>query len=232
MKILLKPFLFIFVFLLLTSCSLTKYVFKSNFYDVLNKSSSTWTIKECKEIIQHYSLSTGKSNIFSTKTDVKIEALPLNKTVVLVLARKEAIEKRLNNQEYKNRLKDLLEAYTSFTIDTISMKVIPSESNFTNGYSFKLYLENTTDPFRPIFLDDGYSYFFLENKEGKFSRIIEVTGLYAEDYIQLDSYLNVVVTFSPFATDGTRLFKNKDLSEAYKLVFNGLQDKPITLEWK
>ncbi len=220
-----------FIFLFSTNCSITKYVFTSSIKDYLQKPFVTWTIDDCNKIIKYYSVSTKKSiPVLSKRPDISITALPLNKNVIQALAKKEAIEQRLNNTEYIARLKELLEQYTSFTLDTVFLQIMESDSNFTKGYSFKLYLENQTDPFKPIFLEDGYSYFFLENMNGKFSRIIEVTGLYAEDFIQLDNYLNVVVTFSPFATDGTRLFKNKDLSEAYKLVFNGLQEKPIVIE--
>ena len=221
--------------LFLISCSSAKYVSSSDLGPSFLKNFSTLSIKDCNTIINYYSLSNNSKNILSVmnkRPQIVINTLPLNKNVILALSRKEAIEKRLNAEEYKERLKDLLESYTNFTLDTITMKIVPSDSIFTAGYSFKLYLENQTDPYRPIFLEDGYSYFFLENMSGKFSRIIDVTGLYVDDYIQLDGYLNVVVTFSPFATDGTKLFKRKDLDESYKLVFNGLQNKPIILSWK
>ena len=235
MKKIIQLILFFLIILFLSGCSSTKYVSSSDLTPNLSKSFNTLSIDDCNKIINFYSLSNNRKNILSVmdkKPQVVINALPLNKNVILALSRKEAIEKRLNKQEYLERLKDLLESYTSFTIDTVSMKIVPSDSIFTAGYSFKLYLENQTEPYHPIFLEDGYSYFFLENMKGKFSRIIEVTGLYAEDYIQLDGYLNVVITFSPFATDGTKLFKNKDLDQDYKLVFNGLQDESITLTWK
>ena len=235
MKKIVKIILLFLLILLLSGCSIQKYILSSKLNPNLLSSFYTLSIDDCNKIINFYLLSNNKKNMLSVldkKPQVVINALPLNKNVILALSRKEAIEKRLNKQEYLERLKDLLESYTSFTIDTVSVKIVPSDSIFTAGYSFKLYLENQTEPYHPIFLEDGYSYFFLENMKGKFSRIIEVTGLYAEDYIQLDGYLNVVITFSPFATDGTKLFKNKDLDQDYKLIFNGLLDKPITLTWK
>ncbi len=227
--------LFTLIILFSSSCSSIKQVLKPGIKSYLLNDFSSWSKDDCISIIQYYALTNNETSILTIaekKPQIVINALPLNKNVILALVKKEAIEKRYNNDEYKNRLKDYLESYTSFTLDTVNMKIIESDSNFYSGYSFKLYLENKTDPFSPIFLEDGYSYFFLENMQGKFSRIIEVTGLYAEDDIQLDGYLNVVVTFSPFATDGTRLFNNKDLIESYRLVFNGLQRKPIVLEWK
>jgi hypothetical protein len=163
--------------------------------------------------------------------NVFIRVLPLNKIVVTAIARKEVIEKRLDENEFILILKNYLEAYSSFTIDTIAGKIVEMDSTFSKGYSFKVFLENMTDPFEPIFLEDGYSYFFLENIKGSFSRITEVTGLYAEDYIQLDGYLNVIITFSPFAANGKRIFDSKDLNETYRMVFNGLQKEPIILQW-
>ncbi len=76
--------------------------------------------------------------------------------------------------------------------------------------AFKIYFENISDPYQPIFLEDGYSYFFLENAKGEFSRVTEVTGLFVEDYFQLDGYLDAIITFSPFSAGGKRLFETKD----------------------
>jgi hypothetical protein len=229
----LKLFLLLFA-LIITSCTPTKFVNKQRIISILPRDASKWTLEECNKIIDFYSVTNSGSQLFNTaplNLKVFIRALPLNKTVIKAIARKEVIEKRLNEDEYFPLLEDLLKEYTSLTYDPKRKSIVESDSNYTKGYSFKLYFENKSDPFEPIFLEDGYSYFFLENMDGNFSRVIEVMGLYAEDYIQLDGYLNVIVTFSPFAADGKRLFDSKDLNEGYRLVFNGLQSEPIVIEW-
>jgi hypothetical protein len=115
--------------------------------------------------------------------------------------------------------------------DDSTGNIIDADKNFTKGYTFKIYFENISEPYEPIFLLDGYSYFFLENLNGEFSRVSEVSGLYVEDYFQLDGYLNANITFSPFSTSSNRLFKSKVLDESYRLIFNGLQRTPIVLQW-
>lgn len=234
MKTALKIIIILVLFVLLQSCSSVSNVEKIAIEPILEKNVSTWTLDECNTIIEHYSSTNKIPEIFKTlrSNDVAIRVLSLNKNVITAIVRKEIIEKRFDDNAFKSNLKDYLEEYSSYTLDTNSMKIEIADSNYRSGISFKLFLENVTDPFKPIFLEDGYSYFFLENMNGKFSRVNEVTGLYVEDYIQLDGYLNVVVTFSPFATDGTRLFSTNDLDEDYKLIFNGLQKEPIVIEWK
>jgi len=218
----------------LASCSSVSNVEKLTIVPILEKNITTWNLDECNTIIEHYSSTNKIPEIFKTlrTNDVAIKVLSLNKNVITAIVRKEIIEKRFDNNVFKYNLKEYLEEYSSYTLDTNIMKIEIADSNYSSGISFKLFLENVTDPFEPIFLEDGYSYFFLENQNGKFSRVNEVTGLYVEDYIQLDGYLNVVVTFSPFASDGSRLFSSNDLDENYKLIFNGLQKEPIVIEWK
>ena len=67
--------------------------------------------------------------------------------------------------------------------------------------------------------------------KGEFSRVTKVTGLFVEDYFQLDGYLDAIITFSPFSTTGKLLFAEKDLNESYMLIFNGLQSDPIGIKW-
>ncbi len=231
-----KVFLSVIVTLLflLSNCTSTKIVTKETVNNLQMVDPSNWSLDDCNTIIKYYKTTNYEGNILSNipHTSVKIEVIPLNKDVVSAFARKETIEKRYTNKEFLQNLKVNLDEYTSYTLDTTTNKIIIADTNFTNGYSFKTYFENIYNPFKPIFLEDGYSYFFLENEKGDFSRVLKVTGMYAEDYIQLDGYLNVVMTFSPFADNGKRLFTSKDLVENYRLVFNGLQKKPIILEWK
>ncbi len=227
--------LFILVlFFFFVSCSPASYVNKKIILPITLKLPNLWTLEDCNKIIDYYTISNVGSNLFNnspTRQDVFIRAMPFNKNTVAAITKKEVIEKRLPQEDYLPILKSYLEAYTNYTYDASSGKIVEQDSNYSQGYSFKVFLENTTDPFEPIFLEDGYSYFFLENMNRSFSRVVEVTGLYAEDYIQLDGYLNVIITFSPFSVDGKRLFDNKDLNESYQLVFNGLQKEPISIQW-
>jgi hypothetical protein len=227
--IIILPFLILF-----TNCTPTTYISKTKIINIIPKDAAKWTLEECNLILEFYTgRSTGSDmlNIAPLNQKVFIRVLPLNEITIKAMARKEVIEKRLNEDDYFEILQFYLTSFTSLSYNNISKQVVEADSNYTKGYSFKVYLENISNPFEPIFLEDGYSYFFLENMEGSFSRVVEVTGLYAEDYIQLDGYLNVIITFSPFAANGKRLFENKDLNETYQLVFNGLQKDPVVLKW-
>lgn len=222
------------IIFVLFSCSPAKYVNKNNILPITLKSPNLWTLDECNKIIDYYTISNFASNLFSNapiSQDVFIRAMPFNKITVAALTKKEVIEKRLPEEEFFPIINNYLEAYTNYKYDFASDKIVEQDSNYSKGYSFKVFLENTTNPFEPIFLEDGYSYFFLENMDGSFSRVAEVTGLYAEDYIELDGYLNIIITYSPFSADGKRLFANKDLNESYRLVFNGLQKESIAIQW-
>jgi len=229
-----KHLIILFPIIFLIGCTPAKFVTKKIILPIYLKSPNLWTLEDCNKIIDYYTVSNFESNLFNNspmRQDVFIRAMPFNKNTVTALAKKEIIEKRLPETDFVPILKNYLEAYTNFTYNSALNKIVEQDSNYSRGYSFNIFLENTTDPFEPIFLEDGYSYFFLENMNESFSRVIEVTGLYAEDYIQLDGYLNVIITFSPFSADGRRLFNNKDLNESYQLVFNGLQKEPISIQW-
>jgi hypothetical protein len=229
-----KHLIILFPIIFLIGCTPAKFVTKKIILPITLKSPNLWTLEDCNKIIDYYTVSNFASNLFNNspmRQDVFIRAMPFNNNTVTALAKKEIIEKRLPEADFVPILKNYLEVYTNFTYNSALNKIVEQDSNYSRGYSFKIFLENTTDPFEPIFLEDGYSYFFLENMIESFSRVIEVTGLYAEDYIQLDGYLNVIITFSPFSADGRRLFNNKDLNESYRLVFNGLQKEPISIQW-
>jgi hypothetical protein len=155
----------------------------------------------------------------------------LNKATIKAMSRKEVIEKRLKPEEYYKILNSYLTDFTSLKYDKNRKEIIEASPDFNKGYCFKVYFENISDPYRPIFLEDGYSYFFLENQIGEFSRVTEVTGLFVEDYFQLDGYLDAIITFSPFSNTGKQMFNSKDLNQSYRLVFNGLQNDSIVIQW-
>lgn len=224
-------FTFIFIF---SSCSSTTYVYRSKIVKILPKNASNWNLEECNKIIKFYTADNSTNQIIRSSPvnqKVYIKALLLNKTSLKAIARKEVIEKRLDPNDYYSIIEKYLKEFTSLTYNSSRNEIIEADPNFTKGYSFKIYFENISDPYDPILMEDGYSYFFLENMIEEFSRVTEVAGLFVEDYFQLDGYLNAVLTFSPFSTNGKRLFEEKNLNESYKLVFNGLQNEPIVIQW-
>lgn len=226
-------FLLALIFLL-TSCITPTYVNQKEIIKILPKDAVTWNLEECNEILDFYTTDNLPKNLFQKapiNQKVYIKILLLNKSTVKAMSRKEMIEKRLDEEDYYTILKNYLKVFTSLKFDESRNEIIEADSNFTNGYAFKIYFENISDPYEPIFLEDGYSYFFLENMKGDFSRVTNVTGLFVEDYFQLDGYLTAILKFSPFAENGKQLFDSKDLNESYKLVFNGLQIDPIVIQW-
>lgn len=220
--------------LLFVGCSATNYVYKNRIAKILPYDANSWTLDECNKILKFYTSDNSTNQIFKSSPvnqKVIIKALLLNKTSIKAMARKEVIEKRLDKEEFYIILDNYLQEFTSLKYNYETGKIIEADTNFINGYSFKIYFENISQPYQPIFLEDGYSYFFLENMKGEFSRVTKVTGLFVEDYFQLDGYLDAIITFSPFSTNGKLLFADKDLNESYVLVFNGLQDDPIGIKW-
>jgi hypothetical protein len=223
------PLLLIF----LQSCVTINYVEKKSIEPILIKNPIDWDLDECNKILDFYSINNMKFGLTNVnfKPKVFIKAIPYNKITVQAITKKEIIEKRLDTEDYYTVLKFYLEKYTSFTYDSVKTEIVDADSNFNSGYSFNIHFENISDPYTPIFLEDGYSYFFLENMNGDFSRVINVSGYFVEDYFQLDNYLNANIKFSPFSSNGKRLFSSKDLNENYKLVFNGLENYSINLQW-
>lgn len=221
-------------------CTSVKKVTKGEIEKIINRPSSQWTVEDCNTIIDFSSCSnTGGywSNDMAMKfsgNDVFIRAVRLSIPSIEAMAAKEAILKRLSKEEYTANLKYLLEEYTNHTYniekDSIERKIIHEDS--LKGMSFKVYFQNATDPYRPIDVEEGYEYFFLENYKGEFSRIREISGDYAENHFFLADYLNVTITFSRFTDDGIEIFDDDTFLEGYKLVFNALQDDPIVIEWK
>ncbi len=145
----------------------------------------------------------------------------------------EAILQRLTNKDFYSRFKSNLEEFTRFTLNEhnkITYNIsLPKDSS--NGISFKLYFKNLSEPYRPIDLENGYGYFFLENNERNFSRVISIRGSYADYNFVLFDYLRVTVTFSEFNDRGNKLFEGeKDLKD-FRLIFNAIDDKPIILRW-
>lgn len=226
---------FLLLSLAVSSCASVNFAYKKLINTIVEKDAASWSLDECENVIKFYKNNNITNKIFSSgpgKEKVLIIAMPLNLNTIKAISRKEVINKRLKDSEFYKIFNNYLQDFTSYKYDTKLGKVVEADSNFSKGYSFKFHFENISDPYEPIFLEDGYSYFFLENPEGEFSRVTEITGLFVEDYFQLDGYLDAVVTYSPFSANGRRLFKDKDLNESYNLVFNGLRKEPIYIKCK
>ena len=225
---------FVFILFLLSSCGTPKIV-STKQLNTLNNDAVNWSLEDCRKIIDFYTVDNTGGELFKvglTNQKVFIRITPLNTTTIKALSRKEVIEKRLNDEEYYEILDNYLGLFMNYKYDKTSGKIITADSSYSKGYAFKIFFENISNPFEPIFLEEGYSYFFLENLSGDFSRVTEVSGLYVEDYFQLDGYLNAIITFSPFSSKGKRMFNSNDLNESYRLVFNGLQKEPVIIEWQ
>lgn len=224
----------------IVSCSPVKKVSKAGIEEILANSSAVWTVEECNAIINYSSCSNiedyWSNDLARTLStyDVFINAVRLDKTSIQALVRKEAILKRISHKDYLDRLTFYLEDYTNYLYDTTTGRVVSKNisEDSLKGLSFKIRFNNATDPYRPIDIEEGYEYFFLENTNGEFSRIVEISGDYADHHFFLSDYLSVIVTFSRFTDDGKTLFVNDSYEEGYKLVFNALDNDPIIIDWK
>jgi hypothetical protein len=226
--------------ILTASCRPVKKATKVDINEILAKPSSEWTVDECDEIINYSSCSNvggyWNSDLAFTFSsyDVFINAVMLDVTSIQAIVRKEAILKRIPQKDYLDRLRFYIEDYTNYTYDTASGSVVKKNisRDSLKGLSFKIKFINATDPYRPIDIEDGYEYFFLENNRGDFGRVVQISGDYADNHFFLTDYLSVIVTFSRTTDEGRVLFKDENYESGYKLVFNALDNDPINIYWK
>jgi len=228
-----EVFFVITLFLMLLGCSQTKQLSKNELNNILNKSTSSWTIEECNKIINLATISNAAG--FNSGThfdDVFIRAQRLDYISIPALARKESILKRLSREDYLTRLLFYLEDYTNHTFDSSKREIVMKDivDDSLKGISFEITFQNVSNPYRAIDVEEGYDYFFLEDNEGEYCRVSEISGDYADDHFILSDYMNVVVTFSSKTDNGKLLFPNDTFTKKYKLIFNGLQKNPIILE--
>lgn len=219
------------------SCSPVKNVSKVGIEEIIANSSASWTVEECDAIINYSSCSNIEDYWIAMELstyDVFVNAVRLDKTSIQALVRKEAILKRIPHKDYLDRLRFYLEDYTNYMLDTTTGRIVKKNvsEDSLKGLSFKVRFINATDPYRPIDIEDGYEYFFLENNAGEFCRITEISGDYADHHFFLSDYLSVIVTFSRVTDDGKTLFVNDLYEDGYRLVFNALDTKPIIIDWK
>ena len=225
---------------LFAGCTGAKKISVNSINEVTTKSVNDWSVEDCNLIIALSTVS-NKENYLSgsiayelSGIDVFISAMPMTGMTIKAIAKKEALLKRLSDSEFEVLLKDYFHAYTNYEYipekDSLTKKGIPQDS--LKGLTFQVVFQNNTDPYRPIILEQGYDYFFLENKDGDYARVVEISGRYAETDFYLTDYLGVNITFNSRSVKDKLLFDNLlNLSE-FNLVFNGLDEDPIELEWK
>lgn len=239
-----KSFSKIFLFpllafaLVLLACTASKKVSQEAVNKIMTKNPENWSMEECESILRAWTQSTWKTDPnatypVSSSKSVSITATPLNLDVISALARQEALNRRLSVSEFRSQFKEQLENYTGLTIDTISGKIktrkLPPE--YKKEFSFMVSFENISYPHRTIEIDGAYEGFFLENEAGEFGRVTGISGYYADEYFVLDGTLQVTITFSQLTDEGKDLFPDENGSSGFRLVFNGLESKPIIIRW-
>lgn len=234
-----KHLVILTIFFTVISCARIEKISKTDFEGLLDKTPLQWSLSECNRLINLYTFSNydnfGNESIgFKiVSTGIKISAVYLNKISLAAISRKEAILQRLTDKDFRLLLKDNLEEYTTYTLDE-NNRIVKNplmHKDSSNGISFNLYFKNLTEPYRAIELENGYSYFFLENPEGRFGRVVSITGTYADYNIVINDFLRVTVTFSEYDDDGKKLYDDTEKIDSLALIFNALEDKPIKLIW-
>ncbi len=240
-KIILPAFFLLFIISLLsTGCTGAKKVSANSINKIAVKFANDWTVEDCNLIIAMSSVS-NKDHYISgsiayelSGTDVFISAMPMTDLTIKAIAKKQALLKRLTDTDLNQLLKDYFHDYTNYEYipekDSLIKRDIPQDS--LKGLTFQVVFQNNTDPYRPIILERGYDYFFLENTAGDYARVVEISGRYAETDFYLTDYLGVNITFSRTSDNGKPVIDSMLMLTDFKLVFNGLDDDPVELEWK
>ena len=229
-------FLFLSVFLF-SACTASKVVTPEKYKNIISKPVNEWSYEDCDAMISKFTSFDQKGyeekyvNVNYDGGKVFIKAVPLNETVIQAKIRKEAIIRRYSDDEYRNRLKDELEFYTNKTLNLQSGEVILNSGKGMTETSFEVVFENISQPREPIELEYASEGFFLENVNGDFARVVDMSGYYVEDYFVLIDKLKAVITFSIFDDNDKSIFNGSNLTEGYRLVFNGFQPEPIVVEW-
>lgn len=232
-------FLFLAI-IFFASCSSSKIVTTAKFEKIISKPVEQWTYEDCNNIVLKYSSfnQKGYDNKYVNVTDngakVFIRAVPLNENVIQAKIKKEAIIRRYKEEDYKNRLKEELEIYTNKTLNMEDGSMILKEGIERFQYdkmSFEVVFENISEPREPIEIEFASEGFFLENANGDFSRVVEMSGYYVEDYFVLIDKLKAVITFSIYDDNGKSIFYGDNIKKGYRLVFNGFQPEPVVVEW-
>ena len=233
--------IFVLLQLVILACAAPENISKKELTDLLSKPAEIWNFEECLAIINRYSTANLRLDFEITRStssfgkNIFIRATPFTKEVLQALVKKEAIQRRFTIRQFRERLKQQIEYFTNYSVDEGTGKIIekpPDAENRVNEYTFEIYFLNITDPYRTIRAYLAEEGFFLEREDGKFTRVIGMTGTDDEAYFVLFSDLFAMVTFSAFTDDGERLVFNEDTMNQFRLVFTSLQNEPIVLDWK
>ncbi|MCF8241684.1 MAG: hypothetical protein K9J16_09885 [Melioribacteraceae bacterium] len=223
--------------ILMSGCSADGKLSQSELKEIALKPFFEWNIEDCSGIIAEYKRTNveNRSTTNLSDVDVVVSAIPMNLEVIKAMTMKETLLKRLSNEECEHRLKIYLEEYTNYTYLLEEKQIVPKptpDSASMKGFSFEVIFENITDPYHPIEILNGYEYFFLENSDGKFSRVAEISGKYVDQDFYLDGFLTVHISFSPFTDEGELIFPDQKKLSGTKLIFNAISQKPIEIEWE
>lgn len=238
-KLFVKHLSILFLSSVLISCY-DKNIVKNESVDIPGRPFCEWSLEECRQARNKFTINNSRNVITSSgvvqihSAELFIELTLFTPEVIMANVREDAILKRLSKESLLANYKYQLEYYTNFIYDIEKDTVInnPGISNDSlSGITFKIHFENRTDPYRQITVKDGYEYIFLENKAGEFSRVIEIGGLFAEQNIYINDFLDVEVTFSAYNDEGKLLFENQKLFDGFKVVFNKLLDEPIIISF-
>jgi hypothetical protein len=232
-------FLLVIFSFLIFNCSTTKNISPKKLNKILKTNSEEWTRQDCESVIKGFTQSNlinYEQNIVSLSylsKKVFIKATPLNLNVIQAKARREAIDRRLNKEQYYQILIEKLEFFTNLSLNTETGELLSPDlqDDIKKEFSFDVYFENISDPHQVIELEGAYDGFFLENKDGNFGRVVGITGYFADEYFILDGTLQVTITFSCIDDKGKDLFPSGEEIKEYSLVFNGLESKPIVMKW-
>ena len=228
-------------YLIIMACAAPQRISNRGLSELLIKPAEIWNFEECLAIINRYSTANLSLDFEISRVsnsydkNIYIRATPFTKEVIKAIVKKEAIQLRFTVQKFRKRLKQELEYFTNYSLDEQTGRVIakPAEAeNRIDEYTFDIYFLNTTDPYRTIRAYLAEEGFFLEREDGKYTRVINMTGTDQEAYFTLYSDLHTMVTFSAFTDSGERLEFNEHTMNQFKLVFTSLQIEPIVLNWK
>ena len=239
-KVLFALFIIASIIISFAGCSSTKQIPIQDLLKITVKSFNDWSIDDCNNIINAQTVSNTDKYLSGSLAyelsgyDVFVSAMPLNDMTIKAMAKKEALLKRLPEFDFKLLLQDYFHNYTNFDYDFETNKLIKKDilEDSLKGLTFQIVFRNNTDPYRPIILENGYEYFFLENQAGEYARVVEISGKFAETDFYLTDYLIVNVTFNSKSELNNLLFKDILSVKEFKLVFNGIDEDPVILEWK
>ena len=229
------------IYLIILSCTASQRISNKELTELISIPAEAWSFENCEAIINRYSVANLKFDFeyrnenSAIGKNIFIKATPFTKEVIRAIVKKECIQRRFSIKEFRKRLKTELEYFTNYSLDEQVGKVItklPDAENRVDEYTFEIYFLNISDPYRTIQVYMAEEGFFLEREDGKFTRVIAMSGTEQDVFFALYNDLHKMVTFSAFTDDSERLEFNESNMHQFKLIFASLQKEPIELGWK